>query len=110
MKMSIRKRILVRDLPEVQRNEDLDNLLVFGYQCKLFRDDERARNIDEGKHLIPWMGDSSLLIDRSVLRGGRHPAGSDFTFDFTLLLVDTCLLLQLAYNSCACGRTAVSLR
>lgn len=48
---------------KVQVQEDLS---VFGYACKLFRDDERAKDIDQGKLLIPWMGDDNLMIDRSV--------------------------------------------
>ena len=43
---------------------DLSSLLVFGYACKLFRDDEKAVSLESGAHLIPWMGDSSIKIDR----------------------------------------------
>lgn len=49
-------------VPEVRHVD----LLVFGYACKVFRDDDKARDIDQGKHLIPWMGDNSLKIDRLI--------------------------------------------
>lgn len=56
----------------LRKNNDskdkLEDLLVFGYACKLFRDDEKALEIDQGKHLIPWMGDNSLKIDRLGFR------------------------------------------
>lgn len=42
-------------------------LLVFGYACKIFRDDEKAREMDHGKQLIPWMGDVNLKIDRLII-------------------------------------------
>ena len=43
-----------------------DDLLVFGYACKLFEDNEKAAAFDPEKNLISWMGDESLRIDRSV--------------------------------------------
>ncbi|XP_064424183.1 splicing factor, suppressor of white-apricot homolog isoform X2 [Latimeria chalumnae] len=47
-------------------------LLVFGYACKLFREDEKALYHEHGKHLIPWMGDSKIMIDRYDGRGHLH--------------------------------------
>lgn len=53
-------------LRKKNNDEQPQELLVFGYSCKLFRDDDKAKMIDQGKHLIPWMGDNTLKIDRSV--------------------------------------------
>jgi len=48
-------------------SQDQENeLLVFGYSAKLFRDDVRAQEIEEGSGLIPWMGNQEVMIDRSV--------------------------------------------
>ena len=44
-----------------------EDLMVFGYSCKLYRDDAKAMAEDSGVYLIPWMGDHSLMIDRYVL-------------------------------------------
>ena len=43
-----------------------EQLLVFGYACKLFRDDTKALLESSGQLLIPWMGDNSLMVDRCV--------------------------------------------
>lgn len=53
-------------LKQNQLENPIDDLLIFGYACKIFRDDDKARYIDQGKHLIPWMGDNSLKIDRLI--------------------------------------------
>ncbi|CAG5118993.1 unnamed protein product, partial [Candidula unifasciata] len=54
----------------------IEDLLVFGYACKLFRDDKKARAIDNGKMLIPWMGDERLMIDRYDGRGHLYDLAS----------------------------------
>ena len=64
-KMASRRRTTAKSSTERQREDELDELLVFGYQCKLFRDDEKAQFIDQGRHLLPWMNDERLKIDRS---------------------------------------------
>jgi hypothetical protein len=45
------------------KGKDDDELLVFRYSSRLFHDVEKALFIDQGRHLIPWMGDESLKID-----------------------------------------------
>ncbi|UJR25160.1 hypothetical protein I4U23_006518 [Adineta vaga] len=46
-----------------------EELIVFGYSCKLFRDDFFAKAIDRGQSLIPWNGDENIMIDRYDCRG-----------------------------------------
>lgn len=49
-----------------KKDERCEDLFVFGYSCKIFNDYDKALFIDQGKHLIPWMGDDTLKIDRYV--------------------------------------------
>lgn len=48
------------------RQDDHQDLLVFGYASRLFRDDEKALMVEKGFSLVPWQGDDNLQIDRSV--------------------------------------------
>ncbi|KAG6458955.1 hypothetical protein O3G_MSEX011136 [Manduca sexta] len=59
-------------LRKSEPKEKKEELFVFGYSCKLFRDDDKALHVDQGKHLIPWMGDETLKIDRYDARGALH--------------------------------------
>ena len=52
------------DSTEQRENDDSEELFVFGYACKLFRDDDKVLLENSGQMLIPWMGDSSLMVDR----------------------------------------------
>lgn len=51
-----------------REREKFKDLLVFGYASRIFHDDDKARLMDQGKHLIPWMGDPGNLIDRCVIQ------------------------------------------
>ncbi|GCB60934.1 hypothetical protein scyTo_0014252 [Scyliorhinus torazame] len=57
---------------KAEEKKKVVELLVFGYACKLFREDDKAQFHEQGKHLIPWMGDPALLIDRYDCRGHLH--------------------------------------
>ncbi|KAM6985089.1 splicing factor, suppressor of white-apricot homolog [Aplochiton taeniatus] len=57
---------------DVNDSDKYADMLVFGYACKVFRDDERALFHDHGEHLIPWMGDKNIMIDRYDGRGHLH--------------------------------------
>lgn len=46
------------------KEDSINDLMVFGYHCKLYRDDVKAELENSGSLLIPWMGDSSLMVDR----------------------------------------------
>lgn len=57
-----------------------DELLMFGYACKLYRDDSKAILENSGQLLIPWMGDSSLMVDRYACYSCCRPWLSCFFF------------------------------
>lgn len=54
----------LRDKSTEKGEKEDEDLLVFGYACKLYRDDVKAVMEGSGQLLIPWMGDSSLMVDR----------------------------------------------
>lgn len=63
---SKRKRI-DREQREEEEKEKAA-LVVVGYESKMFRDPETAAAVNEGKFLVPWMGDKTLMIDRYDVR------------------------------------------
>jgi hypothetical protein len=40
------------------------NFSVLGIPATLFRDDDAAAYIDSEQHLLPWLGDKTLMMDR----------------------------------------------
>ncbi|KAI9013110.1 alternative splicing regulator-domain-containing protein [Gaertneriomyces semiglobifer] len=49
--------------------DSLDDLLVFGYSCKLFRDDEIAAEVEQGHFLQPWReSPEAVYMDRYDVR------------------------------------------
>ena len=63
-RMSFRPRPFDQPTRKEAKHSVDEELLVFGYSCKLYRNDRNAEMEDSGALLIPWMGDSSLMIDR----------------------------------------------
>jgi len=63
-----------------QNKVDVDNLLVFGYACKLFPPDDNSKMIRKMNHLIPWNGCEELMIDRYDCRGSLTDL-SDFAIE-----------------------------
>ena len=59
-----RKRKKYKEDKRRVSNDKFEDLIVIGYQSKLFRDDVMAKYIEDERHLIPWMGNESLMIDR----------------------------------------------
>lgn len=53
---------------EEEEEKELALLAVVGYGSKLFRDDETSKAVNDGKFLVPWMGDAKLMIDRYDVR------------------------------------------
>ena len=48
----------------LSNTKSYEDILVFGYECKFFRDNETANKVNSGGTLIPWMGNKDLMIDR----------------------------------------------
>lgn len=44
------------------RKKEEAELLVFGYGCKIFHDDDRVQ--EQTDQLIAWMGDAEIMCDR----------------------------------------------
>lgn len=59
-----RRRVRARRPTSDDADRLTAELSVVGYSCTLFRDDAAALRIDREEHMIPWMGDSTLIVDR----------------------------------------------
>ncbi|KAI6658583.1 hypothetical protein LOD99_15383 [Oopsacas minuta] len=50
-------------------NEDFPELCIVGSSSILYQDEMKYLEFEQGLHLIPWMGNTSLLVDRYDARG-----------------------------------------
>ncbi|CAG8633087.1 3564_t:CDS:10 [Paraglomus brasilianum] len=50
--------------------KEYEDLLIFGYESKVFKDDEMAQKVNTGELLIPWRGETQnvILLDRYDVR------------------------------------------
>lgn len=53
---------------EAEAAKELQHIIALGFECKIFHDDAAALAVEEEKHLIPWFGDTSLMVDRYDVR------------------------------------------
>ncbi|OQR67271.1 protein suppressor of white apricot-like [Tropilaelaps mercedesae] len=72
---------------------EAEDLLVFGYACKVYRDDNRALQAE--KALIPWMGDELISIDRRF----SQRVSVDITAH---LFLSSCFATTIFANSAGC--------
>ncbi len=66
-----RKRFAGVDVPASGADPDAapdPGLYVLGLSSTLFPDDDVAQNIEYERHLVPWNGDYSTLVDRFDVR------------------------------------------
>ena len=54
------------DKPSSEDVYNKNEFIVLGYQCRLYRNDDKANMENDEELLIPWMGDRSLMVDRLV--------------------------------------------
>ena len=48
----------------LHNNQTSPELCVFGSSSTLYQDEMKYLEIEQGLHLIPWMGNTGLLVDR----------------------------------------------
>eukprot|EP00967_Tisochrysis_lutea_P093403 scaffold135127_cov12-Tisochrysis_lutea.AAC.1 len=49
-------------------DEHQGSLEVLGLPCTVFKDEGTAQFIDQERHLLPWFGDETNLVDRYDVR------------------------------------------
>ncbi|KAI8993475.1 hypothetical protein BDB01DRAFT_832289 [Pilobolus umbonatus] len=70
-----------------------EELLVYGYEARVFRDDTIAKDIENGKYLIPWRSDNAYYDYKLDRYDVRHLVDSKSDFD-----VSEAALLEREYD------------